>query len=273
MMKATSGGERSQSWMFVVAAAVVLAVTINTSSYQQQQQDDDIVRLPRVDVIVNLYDDSTDGDCMTEGTTTCNLRAAFEAFAERDDGNVILPSARHHTLDQGLGQLRIVTGDLAMTMSGDDGPDQQVVIDGGGNLGRFASIVNSGARLTVGNNFTFQNFSNVMSDTLVATFFGVLQGGSSDASFFGQQQHWSDVMYTKNCEGMMVILFCICFASLGVYCNRRFLPVVRIEGKARVVAAAVAIFVVVGMFSRSVFAQNGGKCHGELGGDLDSSSE
>jgi hypothetical protein len=112
-MKATSDGVRRRGrWMLaVVAVAVaVAAANINTSN-----QDDDIVRTtpissssssspPRVDVIANLYEDSIDGDCMTEGPTTCNLRAAaFEAFAERDDGNVILSSGRHHMLDQARG--------------------------------------------------------------------------------------------------------------------------------------------------------------------------
>jgi predicted outer membrane repeat protein len=125
------------------------------------------------------------------------------------------------------------------------------VIDGGQQSGRFATVAN-GARLTVDDHFTFQNF-NVMSDTTHVGTGGV----RSSAARFGQ--HWSvDVMW-RNGKGMLIAVFlsCIFFASGGVH-YRRLLPFVRNESKARVVVAVGTIFVAAVGMSLSVFASSGG---------------
>ena len=68
----------------------------------------------------------------------------------------MVPSRGIHTLNQQLGPLETVTGDLTVVGDGLG----RVVIDGVGNDGRLAAVVGEQSRLKFGDGFTFQHFDN-----------------------------------------------------------------------------------------------------------------
>jgi len=110
---------------------------------------------------VKSYLDSTDGDCTTGGSTTCNLRAAIvasQSLSASDDVTIRLPSDQEHLFNHG--ELATVTWSVTIESSV---VGANVTLNGAGNGGRFLRVSGSGGIVVVGDGMKWTGFAVSMS--------------------------------------------------------------------------------------------------------------
>ena len=107
---------------------------------------------------MNSYSDSTNGDCTTGGSTTCNLRAAIvasQSLSASDDVTIRLPSDQEHLFNGNHGELATVTWSVSIESSVGGAI---VTLNGAGNGGRFLTVSGSGGDVVIGDDMKWTGF-------------------------------------------------------------------------------------------------------------------